>query len=39
MLFSEYYKINCMGDEEWFDPVLHQDTRLFIDPFAVGLTP
>ena len=24
-----------MGDEEWFDPILHQDTRLFIDPFAV----
>ena len=35
MLFSEYYKINCIGDEEWFDPILHQDTRLFIDPFAV----
>lgn len=35
MLFSEYYNINCMGDEEWFDPILHQDTRLFIDPFAV----
>lgn len=24
-----------MGDEEWFDPVLHQDTLLFIDPFSV----
>lgn len=35
MLFSEYYKITCVGDEEWFDPILHQDTRLFIDPFAV----
>lgn len=35
MLFSEHYGITCMGDEEWFDPILHQDTRLFIDPFAV----
>ena len=35
MLFSEYYKINCIGDEEWFDPILDQDTKLFIDPFTV----
>lgn len=35
MLFSELYKINCIGDEEWFDPILTQDTLLFIDPFAV----
>lgn len=35
MLFSEQYDIKCMGDEEWFDPILHQDTRLFIDPFSV----
>ena len=35
MLFSEHYGITCMGDEEWFDPILHKDTRLFIDPFAV----
>lgn len=35
MLFSEQFGIKCMGDEEWFDPILHQDTRLFIDPFSV----
>lgn len=35
MLFSEKFGIKCMGDEEWFDPILHQDTLLFIDPFSV----
>lgn len=35
MLFSEYYKIDYTEDEEWFNPILHQDTLLFIDPFAV----
>ena len=35
MLFSEYYKISSPEDKEWFDPILHQDTMLFIDPFAV----
>lgn len=35
MLFSEHFNIKCMGDEEWFDPILHQDTLLFIDPFSV----
>lgn len=35
MLFSEYYNVQCLGDEEWFDPVLTQDTLLFIDPFSV----
>lgn len=35
MLFSELFNIECVGDEEWFDPILHQDTLLFIDPFSV----
>ena len=35
MLFSEQFNIKIMGDEEWFDPILHQDTLLFIDPFSV----
>lgn len=35
MLFSEFYKIKCIGDEEWFDPILDKDTLLFIDPFSV----
>ena len=35
MLFSEYYNIPCVGDEGWFNPILTEDTFLFIDPFAV----
>lgn len=35
MLFSEYYNIPCVGDEDWFNPILTEDTLLFIDPFAV----
>lgn len=35
MLFSEYYKIQYVGDEDWFDPIMSHDTLLFIDPFAV----
>lgn len=35
MLFSEFYEIKLRGDEEWFDPILHRDTLLFIDPFSV----
>jgi len=35
MLFSEYYNIKYDDNEDWFDPKLHIDTRLFIDPFAV----
>ena len=35
MLFSEHYNFQCVGDEEWFNPILSQDTLLFIDPFAV----
>ena len=35
MLFSEYYGIKYMDEADWFDPILTQDTRLFIDPFAV----
>ena len=35
MLFSERFGIKYMGDEEWFNPILHQDTLLFIDPFSV----
>ena len=26
MLFSELFNIKCMGDEEWFNPILTQDT-------------
>ena len=36
MLFSEHYNIKYNKDnDKWFDPILTQDTLLFIDPFAV----
>lgn len=35
MLFSELFNIKCLGDEDWFNPILTQDTLLFVDPFAV----
>ena len=35
MLFSELFNIKCVGDEEWFNPILTQDTLLFIDPFTI----
>ena len=36
MLFSEHYNIKYNKDnDEWFNPILTQDTLLFIDPFAV----
>jgi hypothetical protein len=35
MLFSEYYGIEIVGDEPWFDPLLTLDTRLYVDPFLI----
>jgi len=35
MLFSEKFGITLNGTEDWFDPVLDNDTRLFIDPMLV----
>lgn len=38
MLFSEHFNVERDYEVEiadWFDPILHQDTRLFIDPFLV----
>lgn len=34
MLFSEKFNLN-LENEECFDPILHQDTKLFIDPFLI----
>lgn len=31
MLFSEHYKIQCVGDEEWFSPILSRDILLFVE--------
>jgi hypothetical protein len=38
VLFSEKFNIKDAGEQEWFDPILHQDTKLFIDPFLVFQT-
>lgn len=35
MLFSKYFKITPSEEDDWFDPVLFSDTRLFIDPFLI----
>lgn len=35
MLFSEHYAITRGPDDDWFDPVLNNDTKLFLDPFLV----
>jgi len=34
-LFSEYFKTKISGKEGWFDPIIGQDVRLFMDPFLV----
>lgn len=33
--FSNAFGINRNGSEDWFDPKLHTDTDLFIDPFLM----
>lgn len=35
MKFSEHYSITKGADDDWFDPVLNIDTKLFIDPFLI----
>ncbi|OXS75076.1 hypothetical protein [Domibacillus enclensis] len=35
MLFSELYQIKRGTEEDWFDPILDIDTKLFIDPFLL----
>lgn len=35
MNFSTEYKINIGIDDDWFDPILDRDTKLFIDPFLI----
>ncbi|MFH5208606.1 hypothetical protein ACHIPZ_10400 [Antrihabitans sp. NCIMB 15449] len=35
MQFSEYFDIDTDEDDEWFDPILDTDTRLFVDPFLI----
>lgn len=38
MKFSELFKIQRSRSDEWFDPILSIDTRLFIDPFLLYAT-
>jgi Effector-associated domain 1/CHAT domain len=33
--FSQHYKIAMTGEEDWFDPRMSLDTKLYIDPFMV----
>jgi hypothetical protein len=33
--FSELYEVNRREDDDWFDPLLTQDTRLYVDPFRI----
>lgn len=35
MRFSEHYGINRTGADDWFDPHLTIDTKLFVDPFLL----
>ena len=37
MLFSEHFKIRPSPADKWYDPILSLDTRLFIDPFLIGM--
>ena len=35
MRFSEVFKIKRQKQDDWFDPVLSVDTKLFVDPFLI----
>jgi hypothetical protein len=35
MLFSQLFKLGDVKGEDWFDPILSLDTKLFIDPFLI----
>ena len=35
MKFSEHFQIQSASDENWFDPILSMDTKLFLDPFLI----
>lgn len=39
MLLSEFHSIDLGPEDDWFDPVLTSDTRLFVDPFLVFKEP
>jgi hypothetical protein len=35
MLFSETFNVHKAEADDWFDPVLSLDTKLFLDPFLL----
>lgn len=35
MIFSSEFNIQRTKEDDWFDPILSMDTKLFIDPFLV----
>ena len=39
MLFSDYFEITKGKGDDWFDPMLDVDTKLFIDPLLVTDAP
>jgi hypothetical protein len=35
MYFSDFFKIKRGAEDDWFDPILDTDTKLFVDPFLI----
>lgn len=35
MLFSDHYGVLHTSADDWFDPILSVDTKLFVDPFLI----
>jgi hypothetical protein len=35
MLFSEHFDITKGPEDDWFDPILDADTRIWVDPFLI----
>jgi hypothetical protein len=35
MLFSEHFNITRTSKDDWFDPIMETDTKLFVDPFLI----
>ena len=35
MYFSDHFEIVVGTEDDWFDPILNTDTKLFIDPFLI----
>ena len=35
MYFSDHFDIASGPGDDWFDPILNTDTKLFVDPFLL----